>query len=314
MTTAPLRGHGPAAAAIAAAVPAEADVLATAVTPAAEVADAADAAITTDNEPDASAAGTVLLTRNGGVATLTLSHPGKLNALNVAMWLTLRHMLDDLSDDDSLRCVLLRGADGNFAAGADISEFPDQRGDLKSLMHYHDAILAPALQAVAQCKHPTVAAIQGVCVGGGLEIAAHCDLRIAARSSRLGVPINRLGFSMAPGEMQGLLALVGRAVTLELLLEGRLLDADEAYAKGLLTRVVDDQALVAEAQRCVDRIAVGAPLAARINKDTVRRLSPEPAPLTEAERLACFAYWDSADHVEGVTAFLAGRKPVFSGR
>ena len=265
-------------------------------------------------QPSAPAHGDVLLTRDGVVATITLSHPGKLNALNVAMWLTLRHMLDDLSDDDSLRCVLLRGADGNFAAGADISEFPEQRGDLEGLLHYHDTILAPALQAVAQCKHPTVAAIQGVCVGGGLEIAAHCDLRIAAKSSRFGVPINRLGFPMAPGEMQGLLALVGRAVTLELLLEGRLLDADEAFANGLLTRVVDDAVLLAEAQRCVDRITAGAPLAARINKETVRRLSPEPAPLTDAERREYFAYWNSSDHVEGVTAFLAGRKPVFTGR
>ncbi|WP_420225734.1 enoyl-CoA hydratase/isomerase family protein [Pigmentiphaga litoralis] len=263
---------------------------------------------------DAPAHGNVLLSRDGVVATITLSHPGKLNALNVAMWLTLRRVLDDLSDDDTLRCVLLRGADGNFAAGADISEFPEQRGDLDSLLHYHDAILAPALQAVAQCKHPTVAAIQGVCVGGGLEIAAHCDLRIAAHSSKLGVPIHRLGFPMAPGEMQGVLALAGRAVTLELLLEGRLLGADEAYAKGLLTRVVDDHAWLAEVQRCVDRITAGAPLAARINKDMVRRLSPEVAPLTDAERRACFAYWNSSDHLEGVSAFLAGRKPVFTGQ
>jgi enoyl-CoA hydratase/carnithine racemase len=261
-----------------------------------------------------SPAGEVRLSREGDIAVVTLSHPGKLNALTVAMWEALKQTMDDVSADDSVRCVLLQGADGNFAAGADISEFPVQRGDLTRLMHYHDAILAPALQSMALCRHPTVAVIDGVCVGGGLEVAAHCDLRIAGKSSRFGVPINKLGFPMAPGEMQGVLALAGRAVVLELLLEGRLLGADEALAKGLLTRVVSDANVHAEGRQCAQRIAAGAPLAARMNKDAVRRLSPAPEPLTDAERLACFAYWDSADHVEGVAAFLAGRKPVFTGK
>src|SRR5690606_12394491 len=119
-----------------------------------------------------------------------------------------------------------------------IREFPRERADHDLVQHYHREVLAPALRAVAMCPHPVVAAIEGVCVGGGLEIACQCDLRIAADSARFGVPIGRLGFPMAPDEMRGLLALAGRAATLAILLEGRVFDAAEAQRLGLLTRVV----------------------------------------------------------------------------
>ncbi|AJG20663.1 enoyl-CoA hydratase/isomerase family protein [Cupriavidus basilensis] len=258
--------------------------------------------------------GTVAFAREGNVATVTLSHAGKLNAISVAMWRALAQGFADLSADPSLRCVVVRGADGNFAAGADIAEFPEERGDAAALRRYHEAVIAPALAAIAGCLHPTLAMIEGVCVGGGLEIACHCDLRIAAADSRFGVPINRLGFPMAPGELTGLLALAGRAVTLEILLEGRVFDAAEAREKGLLTRVVPAAALDDEVAAAVKRIVAGAPLAARINKQSIRRLAPAPAPLTAAELDAHFRYGDSADHAEGVAAFLARRPPRFSGQ
>ncbi|GAB7544559.1 enoyl-CoA hydratase/isomerase family protein [Cupriavidus sp. 8B] len=258
--------------------------------------------------------GTVAFAREGDVATVTLSNAGKLNAISVAMWRALAQGFADLSADPSLRCVVLRGADGNFAAGADIAEFPEQRGDAAALRRYHEAVIAPALAAIAGCLHPTLAMIEGVCVGGGLEIACHCDLRIAADDSRFGVPINRLGFPMAPGELTGLLALAGRAVTLEILLEGRVFDAAEAREKGLLTRVVPAASLGNEVAAAVKRIAAGAPLAARINKESIRRLASAPAPLTAAELDAHFRYGDSADHAEGVAAFLARRPPRFTGQ
>lgn len=257
--------------------------------------------------------GTVTFARDGAVATVTLSHPGKLNAISTSMWQALTTGFAELAADTSLRCVVVRGAEGNFAAGADIAEFPVVRGDEASVRRYHTEILAPALAAIATCPHPTLAMIEGVCVGGGLEIACHCDLRIAAAGSRFGVPINRLGFPMAPGELQGLLALAGRAVTLEILLEGRVFDAAEAREKGLLTRVVPAAALAEEVAATVRRIAAGAPTAARINKTTIRRLSPQPVPLTAAELDAHFAYAEGEDHAEGVSAFLARRAPQFNG-
>ncbi|WP_334161347.1 enoyl-CoA hydratase/isomerase family protein, partial [Achromobacter insolitus] len=191
-------------------------------------------------------AGRVLLEREGDLAWVTLSHPGRLNAITVGMWRELRDVFDAIARDGALRCVIVRGEGGNFAAGADIREFPAQRADAAGVQHYHREVLAPALQAVAMCPHPVVAQIEGVCVGGGLEIASQCDLRIAGESARFGVPINRLGFPMAPDEMSGLLALVGRAATLAILLEGRVFGAAEARELGLLTRVVpDDQVAIA---------------------------------------------------------------------
>lgn len=258
-------------------------------------------------------AGRVLLEFEGPIAIVTLSHPGRLNAITVFMWQELARIFGELSADDSLRCVVLRGEGGNFAAGADIQEFPRFRADLEGVIHYHTRILAPALQAIAQCPHPVLAEIQGVCVGGGLEIASQCDLRIAADNSRFGVPINRLGFPMAPDEMQGLMALVGRAVTMEILLEGRIFEAEEALSKGLLTRVLPSGKVRANVMASAKRLSSGAPLAARINKQTAARLSPIPAPLTEAELLNLFRYAESRDHQEGVRAFLNGSEPVFTG-
>lgn len=249
----------------------------------------------------------------GDIATVTLDHPGRLNALTVDMWNALHGAFDALSADSGLRCIVLRGAGGNFAAGADIREFPRERAGRERVMHYHRQIIAPALAAIRACAHPVVAMIEGVCVGGGLEVASQCDLRIAGRSARFGVPINRLGFPLAPDEMLGLLGLVGKAVTLEILLEGRIFDAAEAQAKGLLTRVVPDEAVADEVARSVRRIARGAPLAARLNRRMAARLAAGPEPLTEAELLDFFDYADSHDHRHGIEAFLAGREPEFTG-
>ena len=257
-------------------------------------------------------AGRVLLQRDGRLARVTLSHPGRLNAITVGMWRELCDVFTRIAADDDLRCVIVRGEGGNFAAGADIREFPAERADAAGVQRYHREVLAPALQAVAQCPHPVVAQIEGVCVGGGLEIACQCDLRIAGESARFGVPINRLGFPMAPDEMRGLLALAGRAATLAILLEGRVFGTAEARDLGLLTRIVADADVAAQALRSAERIGQGAPLAARINKRLSARLTQGGA-LTEAEYQDYFSYADSRDHKEGVRAFLAGVDPHFSG-
>lgn len=254
----------------------------------------------------------VITEKNGQIATVILSRPGKLNALNAAMWTGLATALNDLSQDDTLRCIILRGDGENFAAGADIEEFSRVRSTLEQGIHYHTALIAHALDAIGECRHPTVAAIEGVCVGGGLEIACACDLRIAASNARFGIPINRLGFPLAPGEMQGLLQLVGKAVTLEILLEGRVFDAAEAREKGLIHRIAQD--VHAEARASAERISRGAPLAARMNKQLAQRLSATPEPLTEQEQQAAFAFLNSQDYREGVQSFLDKRPPVFGGK
>lgn len=255
--------------------------------------------------------GRILQTREGTIATVTLSNPGKLNALDVAMWRELASVFNALSQDTSLRCIIVRGEAGNFAAGADIAEFSNVRNSVEQGMHYHTELVGRALEAVVVCIHPTIAAIEGVCVGGGLEIACACDLRIASPNARFGIPIKRLGFALAPSEMQGLVQLVGVATALEILLEGRVFDAVEALQKGLLHRVVEN--VPQQAKITAERIAEGAPLAARMNKQLARRLAPLPPALSPEEFAAAYAALDSKDYREGVAAFLDNRKPNFSG-
>lgn len=257
--------------------------------------------------------GEILFERDGDVALLTLSNPGRLNAINAAMWVQLREAMARIHADDSLRCVILSGAGEAFAAGGDIEEFLTVRATVDDALHYHDELVARALDAIRACPIPTVAAIHGACIGGGLEIAGCCDLRIAGESARFGAPINKLGFSMYPGEMAGLLELVGPAVLLEILLEGRILPAREALQKGLLTRVVDDEAVMDEARAAAARIAAGAPLVARWHKQWVHRLT-RAEPLSAAEKRAAFNFLATDDYREGLDAFLSKRKPVFKGR
>lgn len=250
--------------------------------------------------------------KNDVIATVTLSNPGKLNAINVAMWEALLETFTALSADEDLRCVIVCGEGHNFAAGGDIEEFSAVRNTMEQGIRFHTETVAHALEAIANCLHPTIAAIEGVCVGGGLEIACACDLRIAAPSARFGIPVNRLGFSLVPAELNSLLQLVGKATALEILLEGRVFNAAEAKEKGLLHRIVDD--VPAESRKTAERITQGAPLAARMNKKLIRRLSPQPTPLTEEELHNAFAFLASQDYREGVQSFLTKRKPVFIGK
>lgn len=254
----------------------------------------------------------VLCERDGGIAVVTLFNPEKLNAIDAAMWRRLEAVFGELDADADLRCVIVRGEGAAFAAGGDLAEFRDARADVDGALAYH-AQVGRALDAVAACRHPVVAQILGPCVGGGLEIACACDLRIAGESARFGAPINKLGFSMYPGELAGLLRLAGPAVVKEILLEGRLLTAREAYEKGLLTRVVPDAEVVAEALAAARRIAAGAPLVARWHKQWIARLQ-QGAPLTPDELRASFAFLDSADYREGLAAFLEKRPPRFTGQ
>ncbi len=255
----------------------------------------------------------ILVSRDGPIATVTLNNPAKLNALDKPMWEALGAAMRELSADDELRCVVLRGAgDHAFAAGADIAEFATERADARQAKSY-GALIHATMQVVARCQHPVIAMIRGACVGGGLEIAAMCDMRICGESSRFGVPIKNLGLTMGYGELQGMLALVGRAVALEILLEGRVFDAQEALAKRLVNRVVADTDVEREAYALAARIAGGAPLVARWHKQFIDRLTVLPQ-ISAGEWDEGFACFDTADYRAGVAAFLAKRKPQFEGR
>ncbi len=257
--------------------------------------------------------GDILLSRDGATATVTLSNPERMNALGLPMWEKLGDIMVDLDADETMRCVVLRGAgEKAFGAGADISEFATARANSKLAREYGIRV-ERTMRAISDCRHPTVAMIHGACVGGGLLVASRCDMRIAGESARFGVPVRKLGLVESHTEMQGMLDLMGYANGLEMILEGRIWGAREAFEKGLVNRVVPDAEVEQETRATAERIAAGAPLVARWHKKFARRLA-DPRPLTEAERDEAFACFDTEDFREGAAAFLAKRTPEFKGR
>lgn len=256
---------------------------------------------------------TILLARDGDIATVTLNRPRKLNALTKGMWRALGETITALSHDASLRCIIVRGAgERAFSPGNDIGEFAEERSNAAQAREY-GAVMHDTADALAQCPIPLVAQIHGICVGGGLEIAALCDLRICGVGSRFGAPIKNLGLVMAYPEMAPLVRLVGPSVALEILLEGRIFDAAEAKEKGLVTRVVPDDQVAGEAAATAMRIAEGAPLVARWHKKFAHRLA-DATSISVAEADECFACFDTEDFRIGYAAFLAKQKPEFRGK
>lgn len=254
----------------------------------------------------------ILTERDGAIATVILNRADKLNALNREMWAGVGGAFRALDGDEDVRCIILRGAgEKAMGPGADIAEFSDVRGNPEQAAEY-GGLMHAAMHAIRGCRHPTVAQIHGLCVGGALELALACDIRICGEGSRFGIPVNRLGLVMAYPEIEALVGLVGRSAALEILYEGRVFDAAEARDKGLVNRVVADDRVAEEARAAARRIAEGAPLVNRWHKKFVDRilaggeLSAEEA----AEGFACF---DTDDFKEGVRAFLAKDKPDFKG-
>lgn len=251
--------------------------------------------------------------KDGAIARVCIANPGHLNAINTAMWGQLAQCMREISAASGLRVVEITGSDGAFAAGADISEFARVRSTRDQVRHFHEELIAPALRSVLHCSLPVVAAIDGACVGGGLEIASVCDLRIASDRSRFGIPINRLGFGFAPFEAAGLVALVGKSVALELLLEGRIFSADEAYQKGLVNRVAPQGEWRGEVEASLAHIAAGAPHAARRNKWLIHLLSSldDGRLLSPEQRESCWDFVETQDYRRGIDAFLNKTPPKF---
>ena len=256
---------------------------------------------------------TILIEREADIATVVLNRPEKLNALTKPMWQRLGDVFLELGADDAVRCIVIRGAgEKAFAPGNDIGEFENERSNVEQARAY-GKVMTRTIEAIGHCRHPVVAQIHGICVGGGLEIAGLADIRICGESSRFGVPINRLGLVMAYSEIGALIGLAGEAVALEILLEGRVFDAAEAKDKGLVTRVVPDAEVAEEAKATARRIAEGAPLVARWHKKFARRLR-DARPLTAEELDEGFACYGTEDFKIGRMAFLAKAKPDFKGR
>jgi enoyl-CoA hydratase/carnithine racemase len=252
--------------------------------------------------------------RDGAVATITLNRPDKHNAITVAMWDALPGVLARLGGDAGVRVVVIRGAgEEAFASGADISEFSRVRNGAVSARAY-SARVAAAERALADFPKPTIAMIHGFCVGGGLELALACDLRWTSPSGRFGITAARLGIVYGADATRRLARVVGPSHARDLLFSGRLVEAEEARAMGLVNRVCAPGELERETYAYARGLAQQAPLSQRGAKAMLQQLAGEGT-MTEGD-IAAFieAAYDSADYREGVRAFLARRLARFEGR
>jgi enoyl-CoA hydratase len=256
---------------------------------------------------------TIRITRDtSGLATVLMDRPARRNAFTMEMYGAFGEALASLDADDSIRCILVRGAGATFSAGSDIGGFDESRSGREQAREFARFTLSMTDQ-LKNTRHPTVAAIEGACVGGGLEIAAMCDIRIAASSARFGLPINRIGLTVDHDELRDLIQVCGHSAALEILLEGHVFGAQEALAKRLVTRVVSDEEFEQSVAQTVDRILAGAPLVNRWHKKFINRLR-DPRPLAAEERDEAYLCFDTHDYKAGRAAFASKERPVFTGR
>ena len=251
---------------------------------------------------------------DGPVGWMVFNNEARRNAVSLDMWEAIPAILQRFDADPAIRVIALTGAGTSaFVSGADISQFAEQRANEAQTAAY-DRISAAATQAIKAVRKPTVAAIRGYCIGGGLGIAATCDLRWATEGSKFGVPAGRLGLGYAHPGVKTLLDIVGPAYTKEIFFTARHFTATEAQAMGFVNRALPENAFDAWVAQELATIAANAPLTLAALKLTVAELlrghEADLAPV-EAAVTACFA---SADYKEGRTAFMEKRKPVFQGR
>jgi enoyl-CoA hydratase len=253
----------------------------------------------------------VLLERPGpGVALLRLNRPDRLNALSMELRESLASHFTELAADDTVRCVVITGDEKAFAAGADVAELA-QRTPTDPAFARTWAAWAP----VERYRRPIIAAINGFALGGGCELAMHCDIIIAGEGAKLGQPEVKLGIMPGAGGTQRLVRAVGKFAAMRWLLTGDLLSASEAHRLGLVSQVVPDGEVLKHALEIAARIAALAPLAVAAIKDAVLRGAD--LSLEAGLRLEGRSFQDlfaTEDRGEGMRAFLEKRKPEFKGR
>jgi enoyl-CoA hydratase/carnithine racemase len=248
-----------------------------------------------------------------GIATITLSNPNRMNAMQLGMWQELAQTMQTVSEDVRVRVVVLRGeGQAAFVSGADISEFNELRSTPQAVAYY-DQCVEQAESAIGACLKPVVAAISGVCYGGGLGIAAGCDLRYASLDARFSVPAGKLGLGYGLEDIKRLQRILGTTTVTELLLTAKVFKGEQAARAGLVHAVCED--VFAHAQAQAELIASLAPMTLRSIKMALQHLDQVVgAPQAEQVAQAVQACFDSEDYAEGRRAFAEKRTPNFVGQ
>ena len=252
----------------------------------------------------------VFVEREGPVATIQLNRPAKRNALTVAMWKRLNALVEELDRDTAVKVIVVTGAGETFAAGADIEEFENAATDPK-LGEQVAEVTYEAQKRLARNAKPTIAKIRGACVGGGCGIAICCDLRIADPTAKFAITPGKLGLIYSLADTKRLADLVGPARAKDILFTGRMMDANEAKAIGLIDRIVETSELDDAVNAYARDIAANSQFSARGTKRIVQMILDGAIDDDRDTRRLFVDAFSGADFKEGVAAFLAKRKPIF---
>ena len=258
--------------------------------------------------------GKIVATCTDAVGTLAFANAARKNALDAAMWRAVPKALHWLTAEAGARVVIVRGAgDHDFSAGADISEFDTVRKDTATARIY-EAENSAAFAAVRECPVPTIAAIRGICFGGGFGLAAACDLRIADQTARFSIPPARLGLAYPADAVADITASLGNQMGKLALFTGAIMDAERMAASGFLLEVTSPDRLEAEVLTLAETISGNAPLSVRAAKLALLAVARNDDVLLRQAEIAGAATFESEDYAEGRAAFAAKRKPVFTGK
>ncbi|SNY94186.1 Enoyl-CoA hydratase/carnithine racemase [Cohaesibacter sp. ES.047] len=257
----------------------------------------------------------ILIERSGTIGRIIINNETRRNAMTLDMWQAIPAAVKQLDDDPAIHVIAFTGAgEKAFISGADISEFDTVRKDTASASRYDD-INADCYRQIRNAKKPTIALIKGFCMGGGLGLAAACDLRLSNKSGKFGIPAGKLGVGYPLGAIGDIVTLAGSANAKALYLTANVYDADRAAAMGLLNEIFEDAEFDAKAQGYCETVATLAPLSAQYHKAAINSaIDQTDCLLADALREMGIACYDSADYAEGRKAFAEKRKPVFTGK